>query len=150
MKSHRFAVVCAIGLSLSVGGGTASAQPPGPPPVPGGGTYSRPPAFSPYLNLLRAGGSPALNYYGLVRPEMQFRDSIQNLSNSVSQNQQAIGNIMATGNALPATGHPTQFMNLGGYFMNNSGMGGAASPGGMQSTGSRAGGAVGSPPPRRR
>src|SRR5262245_56181717 len=30
------------------------------------------PTFSPYLNLLRQ-GDPVLNYYGLVRPEQEFR-----------------------------------------------------------------------------
>ena len=132
MKRFWFATVCAIGVILSASAGSVSAQ----PPVPGGG-YSRPPAFSPYLNLLRAGGSPALNYYGIVRPQMQFRDAIQNLSNQVDLNQQAIGNLAATGSALPATGHPTQFMNLGNYFMSNSG--------GGQSGGSRPTG----PPGRR-
>jgi hypothetical protein len=29
------------------------------------------PVFSPYLNLFR-GGSPGLNYYGIVRPQEQF------------------------------------------------------------------------------
>src|SRR4051812_18227610 len=29
------------------------------------------PTVSPYLNLLRPGNSPALNYYGLVRPQFQ-------------------------------------------------------------------------------
>jgi hypothetical protein len=139
MKLSWFAAVCAVGVTLSVGTAKVSAQ----PPVPGGG-YSRPPAFSPYLNLLRAGGSPALNYYGIVRPQQQFRESIQNLSNDVNLNEQAIGNLAATGGALPTTGHPTQFMNLGGYFMNNSGFGG------MQSGGSRVGGVGGSAPPARR
>src|SRR5687768_6759291 len=123
MKRFWFATVCAVGAALCVGTAGASAQ----PPVPGGG-YSRPPAFSPYLNLLRGGGSPALNYYGIVRPQMQFRDAIQNLSNQVDLNQQAIGNLAATGNALPTTGHPTQFMNLGGYFMSSGGGFGGAPP----------------------
>ena len=139
MKLSLFVAVCAVGVSLSVGAGNAQAQ----PPVPGGG-YSRPPAFSPYLNLLRGGGSPALNYYGIVRPEMQFRQSIQNLSNDINLNQQAIGDL-AAGGGLPLTGHSTQFMNLGGYFMNSSGgqIGGAALPAPTRSAG------LGGPPRRR-
>ena len=136
MKRFWFATVCAVGAALSVGTAGVSAQ----PPVPGGGYY-RPPAFSPYLNLLRAGSSPAVNYYGIVRPQMLFRESIQNLSNQVNLNQQAIGNLATTGNALPVTGHPTQFMNLGGYFMSNSGTGMSAP---------RAGTIGGSPLPGRR
>ena len=138
MKRFWLATVCAVGAALSAGAAGASAQ----PPVPGGG-YHRPPAFSPYLNLLRSGNSPGVNYYGLVRPQMQFREAIQNLSNQVDQNQEAIGNLAATGNALPSTGHPTQFMNLGGYFMSNSSTG-------MQSVAPRVGGIGGAPPPRRR
>jgi hypothetical protein len=105
------AVVTTLGLCI----GDVQAQ----PPVPGG-AYSRPPIYSPYLNLAR-GGSPAINYYGLVRPEMQFRQSIQNLAGDIAANQQAIGNLntSVSGSDLPFTGHPTQFMNLGGYFMNN-------------------------------
>ena len=140
MKISWFAAACAIVASLSAG--VASAQP-SPPPVPGGGGYTRPPAFSPYLNLLRRGNSPALNYYGLVRPELEFRSSIGNIANSVSQNQQAIGNLAASGTLVGPTGHPTQFMNLGGYFMSNSSTG-------MQSVAPRVGGTGGAPPPRRR
>jgi hypothetical protein len=111
MRGYGFAMWCAaIGLAMSA---TAiSAQ----PPVPGG--YARPPAFSPYLNLNR-GGSPAINYYGLVRPEIQFRQSLLHLSNDVAANQQALGSGNPGMNDMPFTGHPTQFMNLNGYFMNN-------------------------------
>lgn len=75
------------------------------------------PTFSPYLNLTRQGGTPALNYYGLVRPELQFRQSLQNLQGAATANQQAIGDIQTGG--LPATGHPTQFLNYRGYFLNS-------------------------------
>jgi hypothetical protein len=126
MKRFAFATICAVGLTLSVGVEVASAQPPPP-----GVSYARPPAYSPYLNLLRSGNSAGVNYYGLVRPEIQFRQSIQNLSTQVDANAQAIGNLATTGNGQSATGHSTQFMNLGGYFLGNSG-------GGM-SGGSRAG-----------
>ena len=115
MKLSWIVAGCAVAVGLSAG--AAHAQ----PPVPGGGGYSRPPAFSPYLNLIRGGGSPALNYYGIVRPQVQAREAILNLSNEVNQNQQAIGNLAAGGGELPVTGHMTQFMNLGGFFMNNRG-----------------------------
>jgi hypothetical protein len=114
-------VIVALGTNL------VQAQPPGgyAPPPPPGGINMRPPAFSPYLNLLR-GGSPAVNYYGLVRPEMQFRQAIQNLSADVAMNQQMIGGLGSELGAIQSTGHPTQFMNLGGYFMNSSGASGAS------------------------
>ena len=77
------------------------------------------PAFSPYLNLTRQGANPALNYYGLVRPELQFRQSIQNLQGAVSTNQQALGELQGGAGGPAATGHPTQFLNYGGYFLNS-------------------------------
>jgi hypothetical protein len=120
----------ALLASTVLGVGTLLAQAPqggyAPPPPPGGAYYSRPPAFSPYLNLLRGGGSATLNYYGLVRPEMQFRQSIQNLSGDVAMNQQMLGTLGTEVIGLPSTGHPTQFMNLGGYFMNSGGGMGAS------------------------
>src|SRR6266849_4481527 len=42
-----------------------------------------PPGASPYLNLLRSGSSQAVNYYGLVRPQTDFRNSIQGLQQQV-------------------------------------------------------------------
>ena len=102
---------------LTIGTSRVDAQ----PPVPGG-VYARPPSFSPYLNLMR-GGSPAFNYYGLVRPELQFRQHLLYLENNVAMNQNAISNLNEGILDLNATGHPTQFMNLGGYFMNNSSTG---------------------------
>jgi hypothetical protein len=121
LQALRFACVALLCTGL---GNLAHAQPPLP-----GGAYSRPPIYSPYLNLAR-GGSATFNYYGLVRPEMQFRQAVQNLAGDIAQNQQAIGNLNAgiNGSDLPFTGHATQFMNLGGYFMNNgSSLGGGTS-----------------------
>lgn len=150
MKHTLLGSAIAVIATLSLAAGDLSAQ----PPVPGGGQFSRPPAFSPYLNLLRSGGSPALNYFGLVRPEMQFRQAIQTLNADVSQNRQLIGNMDPTGSGLPFTGHPTQFMNLGGYFMNS---GSNAASGSRYGSGpaNRSGGAGGAmsgggaSPPRR-
>jgi hypothetical protein len=83
------------------------------PPGPAG---FRTPPFSPYLNLNRRGTNPAINYYGLVRPQIEFRNAIQNLQSDVS----SLGAQAASGQAgvttLPPTGHPTQFSNLSGYF----------------------------------
>jgi hypothetical protein len=115
MRSRWIVAACAVVIGLLLSAETANAQ----PPIPGG--YVRPSPFSPYLNLNR-GGSAALNYYGLVRPEMQFRQSLLNLAGDVSSNQQAIGNLGAVSDQFSFTGHPTQFMNLGGYFMNNGSM----------------------------
>jgi hypothetical protein len=114
MNRAAFCLACAAVLC---GTDTLRAQPM-PPPVPGGGGFNRP-TFSPYLNLARPGGSPALNYFGLVRPEFQFRQSIQNLQGAVAANQQAIGTVESELTGMPATGHTTQFLNLGGHFLNS-------------------------------
>lgn len=116
MSRASVLTVCVSTVLFSVCGREARAQ----PPVPGGPAAAVPrPAFSPYLNLLRAGNAPALNYYGLVRPEVQFRQSILNLQGAVSANQQAIGTVQTEVEGVPATGHPIQFLNYGGYFLNN-------------------------------
>ncbi len=137
MKPLAIGTVCAVCVIVA-GAGTAAAQ----PPVVGAPR----PAYSPYLNLTRPGGTLAQNYYGLVRPEQQFRQSIQNLQGVASANQQAIGDIQAGGTGLPTTGHPTQFMNYGGYFLSNAPTGRAS--GGPQTVNRP--GATGSAPRRTR
>jgi hypothetical protein len=90
---------------------------------------------------------------------LQFRQAIQNLSGDVAMNQQMIGNLGNQIMGVSGTGHPTQFMNLGGYFMNSGGGGmgasilGAGNPGlgggSINLTGPAAQGAMGAAPPRR-
>jgi hypothetical protein len=48
------------------------------------GAGSRP-SFSPYLNLLRGGNSTLANYYGLVRPELDFRRANSQLQFGIGQ-----------------------------------------------------------------
>ena len=69
------------------------------------------PTFSPYLNLLR-GGSPVLNYYGLVRPEQefrkaneQFREQFQSVDRKMDSFEQREG-----ASNLGVTGHHTRFL----------------------------------------
>src|SRR5207237_1344079 len=72
-------VVAAAVLGLLAVSGRAAAQVPAPTPFgPRLGGATAPP-FSPYLNLTRPGGSPTLNYSGLVRPELQNRAAAQGL-----------------------------------------------------------------------
>lgn len=102
-------------------GGTAAAQ-------PRVGPTNRP-AVSPYLNLLRPGNSPGVNYYGLVRPQMEFRNNIQNLQQQVTTNQQAIAGLNdAVNTGIPVTGHSTSFLNTGGYFSGGGGRSGGGRP----------------------
>src|SRR3954462_1726760 len=81
------------------------------------------PRVSPYLNLLRGGATPGSNYYNLVRPENEFRNSIQQVQGRTQANQQAIENLQEGAGGLPATGKVVGFMNHSLYF-NNAPVGG--------------------------
>jgi hypothetical protein len=92
------------------------------------GPYVRPqtspvarPALSPYLNLLR-GGNPAINYYGLVRPQQEFGSAIQEIQNEMNAPHPltTAANNTAT---LPITGHPTRFFSHQSYFFTHQGAG---------------------------
>jgi hypothetical protein len=118
----------ATSLLLATGAASAIAQAPN----------TRPP-FSPYLNLNRRGTSPAINYYGLVRPQLTYNASIAQLQQSTQalQERQAL----VEPSELPPTGHVTGYLNHGRYFLNR----GAAT-----SLGSRAAAApAAAPAPRR-
>ena len=110
------------------------------------GPSSRP-AYSPYLNLTRRDAPLVTNYYGLVRPEVNFRNALQQLDSQQAQtnSQQAA---LESALAYPATGHPSRFLSHNGYFLTNSSGGGggqfAAPAGGAQGTA----GAAQAPPAR--
>ena len=88
------------------------------------GSYTRPatspsgsPVVSPYLNLAR-GGNPAVNYYGLVRPQMDAQRAVQQLQSGTAAPASSLPM-----DAMPTSGHPVQFMNFSHYFNNNVGGG---------------------------
>src|SRR5947207_10664448 len=65
----------------------------------------RPPPVSPYLNLARRDINPAINYYGLVRPQFELRNTLQQFGNQITgleQQQAALGNEFTAD--LPQTG----------------------------------------------
>src|SRR5438552_10658299 len=86
------------------------------------GVYQRPyqprAPISPYLNLNR-GGNAAINYYGLVRPQIETTRTLQNV-------EYQLQNSAANAAALPTTadptivtsttGHPVMFLNSSHYF----------------------------------
>ena len=115
-------IVCAavVGVAFAAAGAASAQPPPGPPgPRPG---PTNPPAVSPYLNLNRTGAPAAVNYYGLVRPQIDFRNAYLGLQQDFNQIQSAQTTDPRTG--LPATGHAASFLNTGGYFMSlSSGLG---------------------------
>jgi hypothetical protein len=121
-------------LVLLVAAGWSAAQPPGPPPNP---------TVSPYLNLLRNGASPAVNYFGLVRPEQRTRQALQGLQTTQSSTMRTLNDLM-TGDT-PGTGVPAQFLNHGGFFLTqrSGGFGGGGMTPGLRSGQGQAGG---SPP----
>jgi hypothetical protein len=76
------------------------------------------PAISPYL-LLRSGGNPAINYFGLVQPLENlnaFQQQQQLLNNQLGNLVNNPNNPLARGN-LPQTGTTQRFMAYQGYFM---------------------------------
>jgi hypothetical protein len=107
------AVVSLLGATF---GAQALAQ---TPARPGGIVPTTTPAYSPYLNLLRPGSPTFQNYYGLVRPETEFRGAIGGLQRQEALTQDEVASGMTSG--LPATGHRTTFLNTGGYFLNRGG-----------------------------
>ncbi|MCI0642407.1 MAG: hypothetical protein L0Y72_18040 [Gemmataceae bacterium] len=78
----------------------------------------RKPTVSPYLNLARRGGNPAINYYGLVKPELAFRGAIQQLQQDARATDQTISELQEAPEQLPATGHAAGFQNHLKYFGN--------------------------------
>src|SRR5262249_16465841 len=96
-------LILAAGVLTS--GSVAPAQAPGAPR----------PAYSPYLNLARPGNA-ANNYYGLVRPEIEFRNSISGLQTQYGALSQEVHNPITAETPLPATGHKTYFMSYSHYF----------------------------------
>jgi hypothetical protein len=122
MKKLLVAVVLIGGLPLFLGTGKAVAQ---------GGIYVPPyqrPVISPYLNLLRQGGtsgfgnSTALNYYGLVRPQQNFYQGLAGLQmqqNAMGQALQGEQNPdLLVNQPYPFTGHMAGFNNHYIFFMN--------------------------------
>ncbi|HEY2785843.1 MAG TPA: hypothetical protein VGJ05_12815 [Fimbriiglobus sp.] len=130
MSMFRFAAVAAVVLGSTA---LANAQPQLPV------TQSRP-VFSPYLNLLRNGGSPALNYFGIVRPEQQFaqqqfqfRQQLQQTNQAVQAVNQAV---IAGGDPnIPETGHAAVFNNTLHYFGGQPGASGGGGGSNFQSAG---------------
>jgi hypothetical protein len=91
------------------------------------------PVVSPYLDLLRRGGSPAFNYLTLVRPELDTQKALGQLNTQILQatSPQVAGH--AYEGDTTTTGHPFGFQTQRRYFMNfgsggSSGGGRASAP----------------------
>jgi hypothetical protein len=123
MKAFLAGCILTAGMVLLAGSERASAQYYQPQIY---NPYA-PPVFSPYLNL-RVPGNPAINYFGMVKPQMDVNRQLQ-----IMQQQQAKAMQMGfmtnfpdeeplTGFAI--TGHPTAFFNYGHYYYNQTTRGG--------------------------
>jgi hypothetical protein len=77
--------------------------------------YTRPPVVSPFLNLNR-GGDPAINYYGLVRPQIAVNRALQRFGSDINY----LENSPAANPEILETGHPTFFGSQYPYFVNQS------------------------------
>lgn len=96
--------------------GTAHAQPAAGRYQSPSSRYQNPatlgrPTVSPYLNLFR-GGNAAVNYYGLVRPQQEFRrNDLQFRSelNDVGRTAALDRSMQSRTSNLNTTGHPTVF-----------------------------------------
>jgi hypothetical protein len=117
MRRLIVAAIASLGVAGFVAMGEAKAQFSPYSPNPYGG-----PAVSPYLNLLRAGASPAVNYYGLVRPQQAYNYALNSLEQQVTLSR--LANTTAESQAAPQTGHQITFLNYRKYFLNT----GAVSP----------------------
>jgi len=114
----RFTLGCvlAIGLGLMVMADKAMAQTPYPNQ---GNAFARQP-ISPYLNMNRS-GNPAINYYGLVKPQFDTTKQLQSLQQQVQQ-QQVMSQLGAAAEedgmlaSFAVTGHPAAFFNYSHYF----------------------------------
>ena len=127
MKCSRLTLLLATGFLLA-GGGAASAQ--YSPYSP----YSQP-QVSPFLNVLRGGNTPGGNYYGLVRPQLNYGAGIAGLQQQTQQNQLLITGLQTAGTSGQAgaitTGQPFGFQTYRGYFQNQyaGGLGGVGMAG---------------------
>ena len=110
--------------ALALAAGSAAAQQPPP------GVYQAPrsqftPPVSPYLNIIgRNGGLPAVNYFNFTQPYTVQQPYLQpqgQYLNAAPTVTQPLGEdvILEPGTSLAATGHPTAFNNLAGYFNTN-------------------------------
>jgi hypothetical protein len=88
------------------------------------GSYSPPvvnprPVVSPYLNLNRGGSPPAINYYGIVRPQIENHQAIQGLQQQVQTTQTQLQNqtgAMANEEMAPTGRAVGGYLNYTHYF----------------------------------
>ena len=118
-------------LLLALTGQTARAQIGQPPTNP----LIRPPV-SPFLNLTRTGVNPAINYFGLVRPQLQTQHDLQQLQAAAAQPY--LDNTALLTQPIVNTGTGAGFLTSNKYFL-TSGRPGTTTGGGLTFTQPRLG-----------
>jgi hypothetical protein len=114
MKRKLLGMALATSLGILATADRAKAQVPQTNP-------SGQPAFSPYLNLTRP-GNPAVNLFGLVRPQMDTNRQLQGLQQQQLQQQGLIAQLGVGGEdevttpIYAITGHNTTFFNYSHFF----------------------------------
>ncbi len=119
MKRLVLAAIAIVGIAGFGAAGPAKAQA-FRPVLPGaqnpyGNPYGGGPAISPYLNLLQR-GNPAVNYYGLVRPQQGVNSALNSLEQQVTASR--VAQTAAENLSVPSTGHPIYFQNYQRFFLN--------------------------------
>lgn len=110
MRRLTWAALAIVGMFAWLDGQSARAQ--GPYVQPMTNPYARP-AVSPYLNLAR-GGNPGINYYGIVRPQLQFNSSLLQLQQAQVQDAADLSQLVNQGVLI--TGVRAQYMNFSHYY----------------------------------
>jgi hypothetical protein len=84
---------------------------------------SNSPTVSPFINLGRIGGAfnPAIDYYGIVRPQIDFAATQNSLAQQGVVLQQQVQQLENLPPGAVVTGVRAQFMNSSRYFQNNRG-----------------------------
>jgi len=87
------------------------------------GSYTQPqvnphPAVSPYLNMTRGGTNVATDYYGIVRPQLETQQTLQNLQSGLTQVQTDVATVHenTANNPMTESGHNITFFNYSHYF----------------------------------
>jgi hypothetical protein len=127
MKSLKLFLTAAMALAVFGPTGRVHAQ---------WGPYN--PPISPYINIIRGGSSPAVNWFNIVQPQLEFNSAIGQLQSQ----QNALGQAITSATTATTTGHPVSFGNYSHYYSrgigtSSSGIGGG---GGMGTGGMGMGG----------
>jgi hypothetical protein len=84
------------------------------------------PALSPYYNLMRREGGTSVNYYSLVRPQIDAAERARSQQKQIQQLQQQVSRPASQAGTGVTTGHPSYFMNLSHFYPS---LGAGSSPG---------------------